>query len=56
MFKPIYWLEKLMKLICNELGNEDQHMFEQVIFKKNLFPFHNDLLDTYLKPKAHSEK
>jgi hypothetical protein len=27
VFKPIFWLEKLMKLICKKLGNEDQHMF-----------------------------
>jgi len=26
MFKPIFWLEKSMKLICHKLGNEDQHM------------------------------
>ncbi len=24
--------------------------------KKNLFPFWKNLLDTYLKPKAHNEK
>jgi hypothetical protein len=34
-----------MKLICNKLGNEDQHMFYQVIKeKKNLF------VRTYLTP------
>ncbi len=27
VFKPTFWLEKLMKLICNKLRNEDQHMF-----------------------------
>jgi hypothetical protein len=27
VFKPTFWLEKLMKLICNKLGNENQHMF-----------------------------
>jgi hypothetical protein len=27
VFKPSFWLEKLMKLMCNKLGNEDQHMF-----------------------------
>jgi len=27
VFKPIFWLEKLMKLIHNKLGNEDQHFF-----------------------------
>jgi hypothetical protein len=27
VFKPIFWLEKLMKLICHKLGNENQHMF-----------------------------
>jgi len=27
VFKSTFWLEKLMKLICNKLGNEDQHMF-----------------------------
>jgi len=44
-----------MKLLCNKLGNEDQHMFQQVI-NKNLFPFCKNLLDTYLKLKAHNEK
>jgi len=24
---PTFWLENLMKLICNKLGNEYQHMF-----------------------------
>jgi hypothetical protein len=23
VFKPTFWLEKLMKLICNKLENED---------------------------------
>jgi hypothetical protein len=23
VLKPTFWLEKLMKLICNKLGNED---------------------------------
>jgi hypothetical protein len=55
LFKPTFWLEKLMKLLCNKLRNEDQHMFQQVI-KKNLFPFCKNLLDTYLKLKAHNEK
>jgi hypothetical protein len=27
VFKPTFWFEKLMKLICNKLGYEDQHMF-----------------------------
>jgi len=27
VFKSIFWLEKLMKLICIKLGNEDQHIF-----------------------------
>jgi hypothetical protein len=27
MFKLTFWLQKLMKLICQKLGNEDQHMF-----------------------------
>jgi hypothetical protein len=27
VFKPIFWLEKLMKLTCNKLWNEYQHMF-----------------------------
>jgi hypothetical protein len=27
VFKPIFWIEKLMKLICNKLKNEAQHMF-----------------------------
>jgi hypothetical protein len=27
VFKLIFWLEKLMKLTCNKLGNEYQHMF-----------------------------
>jgi hypothetical protein len=27
VFKLTFWLEKLMKLICNKLGYEDQHMF-----------------------------
>jgi hypothetical protein len=27
VFKPIFWLEKLIKLMCNKLGNENQHMF-----------------------------
>jgi hypothetical protein len=27
VFKPTFWLEKLMKLIGNKLGNEDRHMF-----------------------------
>jgi hypothetical protein len=26
-FKTTFWLEKLMKLICHRLGNEDQHIF-----------------------------
>jgi hypothetical protein len=26
VFKPTFWLEILMKLICNKLGNEE-HMF-----------------------------
>ncbi len=44
-----------MKLICNKLGNENQHMFQRVI-NKNLFPFYKNLFDMYLKPKAHIEK
>jgi hypothetical protein len=27
VFKPTFWLEKLMKLTYNKLGNQDQHMF-----------------------------
>jgi hypothetical protein len=27
VFKHTFWLEKLMKLICNKLRNENQHMF-----------------------------
>jgi hypothetical protein len=27
VFKPTFWFKKLMKLICNKLRNEDQHMF-----------------------------
>ncbi len=54
VFKHTFWLEKLMKLICNKLRNENQHMFQQVI-KKILFSFCKNLLDTYLKPKAQSE-
>ncbi len=27
MFKPTFWLEKLMKLICHKLGNKNQYMF-----------------------------
>jgi len=27
VFKPTIWIEKLMKLICKNLGNECQHMF-----------------------------
>jgi hypothetical protein len=27
VFKPIFFLEKIMGLICNKLGNENQHMF-----------------------------
>jgi len=27
VFKPTFCLEKLMGLICNKLGNENQHMF-----------------------------
>jgi hypothetical protein len=27
VFKPTFWLEKLMKLMCNKLRNEYQHMF-----------------------------
>jgi len=44
-----------MKLICNKLGNEYQYMF-LASYKKNPFPFCKNLLDTYLEPKAHSEK
>ncbi len=55
MFKPIFWVFKLIKLICNKLGNENQHMFQQVI-KKKLFPFCKNLLDTYLKLKTQIEK
>jgi hypothetical protein len=54
VFKPTFWLEKLMKMICNKLRNEDQHTFS-IIKKKSIFLGKN-LLDTYLKPKAHSEK
>ncbi len=43
-----------MKLIYNKLGNENQHMFYNNIKKKK--PFSRNLLDTYLKPKAHIEK
>jgi hypothetical protein len=55
VFKPIFWFKKLMKLICNKLGNENQHMLYNNI-KKNLFLFSRNLLDTYLKPKAYIEK
>jgi len=55
VFKPTIWLENLMKLMCNKLGNEDQHLF-LASHKKNLFPFYKNLLDTYLKPKANNEK
>jgi hypothetical protein len=27
VFKPTFSLERLTKLICNKLGNENQHMF-----------------------------
>ncbi len=27
-----------------------------IVIKKNLFPFCRNLLDTYLKPKAHNDK
>jgi hypothetical protein len=27
LLKHTFWLEKLMKLMCNELGNEYQNMF-----------------------------
>jgi hypothetical protein len=27
MFNPTFWLENLMKLICNKLENEDQYIF-----------------------------
>jgi hypothetical protein len=27
VFKPTFWLGKLMKLTCNKLGNQNQHMF-----------------------------
>ncbi len=46
VFKPTFWLETLMKLICNKLGNEDQHMFQQVIKKK----FYLLFVKTYLTP------
>jgi hypothetical protein len=36
MFKPTFWLRKLMKLICHKLRNENQHMFYQVIKKKSI--------------------
>jgi hypothetical protein len=36
MFKHVFWLENLMKSICNKLGNEYQQMFEQVIKEKNI--------------------
>jgi hypothetical protein len=45
VFKPIFWLEKLMKLICNKLGNEDQHMFQSFI-NKNLFIFCKNLFES----------
>jgi hypothetical protein len=48
VFKPTFWLEKLMKLICNKLRNEDHKKINPLSFCKNL-------LGTYLKPKAHSE-
>ncbi len=54
MFKPIFGLRKLMKLICNKLKNEDRHMFSSI--KKNLFSFCKNLFDTCLKPKAHINK
>ncbi len=34
MFKPTFWFKNLMKLICHKLGNEYQHMFQQLM-KKN---------------------
>jgi hypothetical protein len=49
-----YFLVKiLMKLICNKLGNEDHVCFTKSLKK---IPFCKNLLDAYLKPKAHSEK
>jgi hypothetical protein len=27
VFKLTFWLEELTKLVCNKLGNEDQHIF-----------------------------
>ncbi len=36
VFKPIFWLEKLMKFICNKLGNEDQHMLNSKSSKKSI--------------------
>jgi len=38
MLKPTFWFKKLMKLICNKLRNEDQHMLYQVT-KKNSISF-----------------
>jgi hypothetical protein len=35
---------------------KNQHMIYQVIKKKNLFPFLENLLDAYLKSKTHNEK
>jgi hypothetical protein len=46
VFKPIFCVEKIMKLICNKLGNEDQHMFQQVIKKKIYFVFVRTYLTT----------
>jgi hypothetical protein len=53
----IYFLvRKIMKLICNKLGNENQHMFKQITKNIYIYPFCKNLLDTYLKPKAYNEK
>jgi hypothetical protein len=38
-----------MKLACNKLGDEDQHMFYQVITKNIYFLF----VRTYLRVKGH---
>jgi hypothetical protein len=53
VFKPTFWFKNLMKLICNKLGNEDQFFFSKSLKKQ--IPYCKNLLDTYLKPKAHSE-
>jgi hypothetical protein len=43
--KPTFWLEKLMKLICNKQGNEIQHMLINKSSKKKIC-----FLKNYLTP------